>query len=76
MSRSWMSGICNSVVVTLPVTNRHAERDDYTKAVKRGWIMAAVNPEIVELHEDVSQSPYWNRDMAPVPAPALYDCGL
>jgi nucleobase:cation symporter-1, NCS1 family len=24
--------------------------------------------EIVELHEDVSQSPYWNRDMAPVPA--------
>jgi NCS1 family nucleobase:cation symporter-1 len=24
--------------------------------------------EIVELHEDVSRSPYWNRDMAPVPA--------
>lgn len=30
--------------------------------------MAAANSEIVELHEDVSSSPYWNHDMAPVPA--------
>lgn len=28
----------------------------------------SANPEIVELREDVSSSPYWNRDMAPVPA--------
>ena len=27
-----------------------------------------VNPEIVELTADVSGSPYYNRDMAPVPA--------
>src|SRR5918996_1106 len=26
------------------------------------------SPEIVELTEDVSGSPYWNRDMAPTPA--------
>ena len=30
--------------------------------------MGSANSEIVELHEDVSASPYWNRDMAPVPA--------
>lgn len=30
--------------------------------------MASPVSEIVELHEDVSSSPYWNRDMAPVPA--------
>ena len=30
--------------------------------------MSAASPEIVELRDDVSASPYWNRDMAPVPA--------
>ena len=29
---------------------------------------ASRSGEIVELHEDVSGSPYWSRDMAPVPA--------
>src|SRR5207244_1636084 len=34
---------------------------------RKGMTMGA-NPEIVELTADLSASPYYNRDMAPVPA--------